>query len=94
MNKDSKVAIGIVVPVAIFAVGLITWWLLKRQRSHMVTSSHDETLGNPIADTHVLEPHPPGELPTGLDRAELVTSHWDSAELPCSHEIFEIAHRS
>ena len=94
MNKDSKLAIGIAVPAAFIAVGLTTWWLPKRQRSHMVTSSHDETLDNPIADTHVLERHPPGELPTGLDRAELVTSHWDSAALPFSHEIFEIAHRS
>ena len=23
-----------------------------------------------------------GELPSGLDRAELVTKHWDSVELP------------
>ena len=75
-------------------IGFIAWWLLKRQCSHTVTSSHDETDESATANAHVPIPHPPGELPTELDRAELVTSHWDSAELPFSHEIFEIAHRS
>ena len=60
----------------------------------MVTSSHDETDESATANVHVSEPHPPGEFSTGLDRAELVTSHWDSAELPFNHEIFEIEHRS
>lgn len=80
--------------MAILAVGFIAWWLLKRRHSHMVTSPHDEIVENATANDYAPEPHSPGELPTGLDRAELVTSHWDSAELPFSHEIFEIAHRA
>ncbi|MCJ1424690.1 hypothetical protein MMC29_002578 [Sticta canariensis] len=31
-----------------------------------------------------------GELSSGLDRAELTTRHWDSAELPPNHDIAEL----
>ena len=94
LNEKSKMAISISTAMAFLAIGFIAWWLLKRRRSHAVTSSHDETDENDTANAHAPEPHPPGELPTGLDRAELVTSHWASAELPFGHEIFEIAHPS
>ena len=85
--------IGISIPMAFLAIGFIVWWLLKRRRSRMVTSPQDGTVKNATANAHAPEPRPPGELPTGLDRAELVTSHWDSAELPFNHEIFETAHQ-
>ena len=94
LNKSSKIILGTVVPIAILSIGFIAWFLRKRQRSYAATSLHDEIVGKAAANAHAPEPHPLGELPIGLDRAELVTSHWDSAELPNSHEIFEVAHRS
>ncbi|KAM0794871.1 hypothetical protein BDR22DRAFT_894756 [Usnea florida] len=60
LNKNSKIIIGTVVPMAILSIGFIAWFLRKRQRSFVATSLHDETVENATANMHAPEPHPPG----------------------------------
>ena len=91
LSKSAKIVIGTVLPLVALVAGFVAWWLLGRRRF----SSGEGTpkIARHSADVQLPDFHPPGELSSGLDRAELVTRQWDSAELPSDH-LVELAARS
>ena len=91
LSKSAKIAIGTVLPVAALVAGFVTWWLLGRRR--LSSGEAAPKVARQSADVQLPDFHPPGELSSGLDRAELVTRQWDSAELPSGH-LVELAARS
>lgn len=93
LSEGAKIAIGIVIPVVALVAGFVAWSFLRRRRSYETASPRGETAQGYSAGVHVPYSAPAGELPSGLDRAELVTKQWDSAELPSMHEAVELAGR-
>ena len=94
LSKSAKIAIGTVIPVVVLVAGLVAYWFReRRQRSLGVASPRDEMIARHSVAVHLPDLYPPGEHSSGLDRAELVTRQWDSAELPSRH-IVELAARS
>lgn len=88
LGKASKIAIGILIPMIIFLASLITWWILRCRRSKIIKPG--EEIFEMDAPNSVLA----GELSSGLDRAELTTRQWDSAELPPDRDIAEVPDRT
>lgn len=94
LSEPTKIAIGVVIPVVALASGFVAWWFLGRRRSYETASMRNETLERHSTGVRSADSHPIGELPSGLDRAELMTKQWDAAELPSRHEASELADRS
>lgn len=94
LSETTKIAIGVVIPVVALVSGFVAWWFLGRRRSYEATRMRNETLERHPTGVRSADSHPIGELPSGLDRAELITKQWDSAELPSRHEASELADRS
>ena len=91
LSKSAKIAIGTVLPVVVLVAGFVAWWLLGRRR--LSSAEATPKIARQSADVQLPDFHPPGELSSGLDRAELMTRQWDSAELPSGH-LVELAARS
>lgn len=93
LNEGDKIAIGTIIPVVALVAGFVAWWFLGRRWLHKTANSPEEIFERHSAGAHIPNLFPTGELPSGLDRAELVTKQWDSAELPSQHEVSELADR-
>lgn len=93
LSEDAKIAIGVVIPVVVIVAAFVTWWFLGQRRSHKTAGPQDEKVKRHHAGLYVPDLSRPSELQTGLDRAELVTRQWDSAELPANHGLVELAGR-
>ena len=83
LYQSGKTVIEVAVPIAtILIAAFATWKLLRRRRrgnaSTIIEEDEQDSADNPVPDQQSAT----GELPSGLDRAELVTKHWDSVELP------------
>ena len=81
--QSGKIAIEVAVPiVTILMAAFATWKILRRRRRGkpgMIIEGNEQHL------TYTSVPDQQSatsELPSGFDRAELVTKHWDSVELP------------
>lgn len=95
LSENTKIVIGTVTPVAILGAGFVAWWLFgRRRRSSGALSPHDDDSTRHFTGVDLPPLHPPGELPSGVDRAELVTRQWGSAELPSRSHVVELAARS
>ena len=83
LYQNGKTAIEIAVPIAITLIAAFaTWKILRRRRrgnAEVITEGNEQnSTGNLVPNQQSAT----NELPPALDRAELVTKHWDSVELP------------
>lgn len=91
LYHNGKTAIEVAVPIAIILiVALATWKVLRRRcrgNAGMITEEEEQgSVNHQVPDQQSTT----RELQSGLHRAELVTKHWDSVELPARRAPAEL----